>query len=245
MDENNEIEQLFDDDNKVSTPINNYTDVSRTSDIVQTEKIEVNKLQGDVESLEDESEDVDNSNVINKETSFSRNTYVNESINRVKVFEHRPHYEFKFNFKAFIYLSIAIANALDYFLIAIALYVIFVPNFLGKLYDDYIASFFMRSMTKAIEENTEILIPLLGLYIPLLTFLMFFVSLIGFYFYNFLFHNEKMEFVKDFIYKSLLYTTLLAIVLVTLYRFTKIDVVTPIIKVLTFGKYSMSIFPGI
>ena len=234
MDENNDVEQLFDDDNKVSTPINTYTDVSRTSDIVQTETIDVNKPQDEIENLEDDEIPDDNKNVINKETSFSRNTYVNESINRVKVFEHRPRYEFKFNFKAFIYL-----------VIAIAIYVIFVPNFLGKLYDDNVVTFFMRAMTKAVEENTEIIIPLFGIFMPILTFLLFFVSLIGFYFYNFLFHNEKMEFIKDFIYKSLLYTALISIVLVTVYRYTKIDVLLPVIKVLTFGKYSMTVFPGI
>lgn len=233
---NNEEETLFEEESKVSTPINAYTDVSRTSDIVQSEKIDVNKINDNIETIDDEPESLEkDTNIINKENSFQRNTFVNESINRVKIFEHRPHYEFKFNAKALLIL-----------IFSIAIYLIVVPNFLGKLYDKYIFEFFMRTFIKSVTEGTpDLIIPLFGLFVPILTLLFFLVSFIGFAVYNFIYGGEKKEFMKPFIAKSILYSALLAIVLVTVYRYTKIDVVTPIIKILTINGYTFSTFTGI
>ena len=202
---NNEVEDLFDDSNKVKTPINQYTDISKTTDIKIPKKA------------------VEKPIVTN-----------NNPVRDVKLFEHKPHYEFKFNIKAFAYM-----------VIAIAIYLIIIPKFFGKFYDKYMANNFIEQLATAKQNKTEILVPLLGLFVPVLTVLTFYVTLIGFYIYNFLYHNEKMEIIKNFMYKSFLYTALLSIVLVALYRYTKIDLIMPVIKALTLNGYKMTGFIGI
>ena len=227
---NNEVEELFDDDSKVKTPINQYTDISKTSDIkVIKPNVEKPKVTNTNQNVQE------GGHVLNKASSFSRNNYTTTNpVRDVKLFEHKPHYEFKFNFKA-----------LAYMVIAIAIYVIVIPRFFGKFYDKYMANNFIEQLATAKEKKTEILVPLLGLFVPVLTFLTFYITLIGFYIYNFLYHNEKMEVIKNFMYKSFMYTALLSIVLVTLYRYTKIDLMLPVIKTLTLNGYKMTGFIGI
>lgn len=227
---NNEVEELFDDDNKVKTPINQYTDISKTSDIkIVKPPVEKPKFIHKDQNVEQ------GGHVLNKASSYSRNNFSsNNPVRDVKLFEHKPHYEFKFNIKAFAYM-----------VIAIALYLIIIPKFFGGFYDKYMANNFIEQLATAQEKKTEILVPLLGLFVPVITFLVFYVSLIGFYIYNFLYHNEKMEVIKDFMYKSFLYTALLSILLVAVYRYTKIDLMLPIIKALTLNGYKMTGFLGI
>lgn len=227
---NNEVEDLFDDSNKVKTPINQYTDISKTTDIKVPKKVV------DKPSVTNNNHNTsENGHVLNKASSYSRNNYSNNNpVRDVKLFEHKPHYEFKFNIKAFAYM-----------VIAIAIYLIIIPKFFGKFYDKYMANNFIEQLATAKQNKTEILVPLLGLFVPVLTVLSFYITLIGFYIYNFLYHNEKMEIIKNFMYKSFLYTALLSIVLVALYRYTKIDLIMPVIKVLTLNGYKMAGFIGI
>ena len=229
---NNEIENLFENnesDIKVKTPINQHTDISKTTDIRDSEVFDPNKVEElDVDEQPKES-------VINKQNSFQRNRFADNSVSGVKIFDSKPVKTFKFNFKIFATI-----------IVLLGVYLIVVPNFLGKYYDKYIFKFFMQTLDKSLAEKTpDVIIPLFGLFVPILTVLFFYISIIGFEIVNFITCGDKQEFMKDFVYKSLIYSALIAIVLVTLYRFANIDLIVPIIKILTIGGYKVPLFNGI
>ena len=65
---NNEVEDLFDDSNKVKTPINQYTDISKTTDIKVPKKVV------DKPSVTNNNQNTsENGHVLNKASSYSRN----------------------------------------------------------------------------------------------------------------------------------------------------------------------------
>lgn len=208
---------------------NSYTNSFQSSFITKEEKKEEKPI------VSNSSNEVKNTNIINKNNSRNRMSYGTGSEVDIKMIESKPIRKFEFNIKAFICV-----------LIAVAFYFIFVSKFLGNLYDKYIFEFFFKTFTKSITEGQpDIIIALFGLFVPLLTLLFMMISIVGYLIYNFACNGEKIDMFKSFIGKSFLYSALLAIIIVTVYRYTKIDIIIPIIKVLTFNYYQVLGFTGI